>query len=335
MIARRAALTLTFALASIPTAAWAQPSDADRATARVLAEQGHEALDKKDYATAADRFGRARQMFPAPTLSLGLAQAQVGLGQWVAAQELLNRILREGAPPGSPPAWAKALVTARKELDALAPRIPSVIINVKGAPSSRVTIDGVPLPSAGLGVNRVVDPGRHAIHAEADGFTAADAAVTVAEGRVETVTLTLQPGPAAPHASPPVAPPPAAPLPATQSPPAQPPASGGSLAKTLGFVGIGVGGAGILMGAIAGGIAVVKHGSLATACPQSQCIGQQSAIDSYQLTGTITTAGFVAGGVLAATGVVLVLTAPKARPAGEARIAPFVGAGFAGAEGRF
>ena len=57
-------------------------------------------------------------------------------------------------------------------------------------------------------------------------------------------------------------------------------------------------------------------------------------VDSYNTMGTISTIGFVAGGVLAATGVVLVVTAPKSK-ATVARVSPVVSPGFLGAEGSF
>src|SRR5262249_50101448 len=59
--------------------AWGEPSASDRATARVLADEAGDALDKKNYEIAADRFGRADALVHAPTLLLGLARAQVGL----------------------------------------------------------------------------------------------------------------------------------------------------------------------------------------------------------------------------------------------------------------
>src|SRR4051794_6044258 len=42
-----------------PRVAWAEPTEADRATARSLASEGYDALERKDYATAVDRFRHA------------------------------------------------------------------------------------------------------------------------------------------------------------------------------------------------------------------------------------------------------------------------------------
>ena len=82
--------------------AWAEANEADRATARALALDGHDALKKKDYATAADRFSRADSLVHAPTLVVDWARALQGLGRFVEAHEKYELVLREGIPPGSP-----------------------------------------------------------------------------------------------------------------------------------------------------------------------------------------------------------------------------------------
>ena len=81
---------LALSLSLLAPAAHAQ-SAADRATARELGNDGQSALDKKDYATAEDRFRRAEALFHAPTLLLGYARAEVGLGKVVNASGTTNR----------------------------------------------------------------------------------------------------------------------------------------------------------------------------------------------------------------------------------------------------
>src|SRR5437899_40990 len=97
----------------------AAPSDADRATARALALEGFHALDMKDFATAADRFSRADALVHAPTLLLGLARAEVGLGKLVAAGEVYNRLVREPLPPNAPQVFIDAVENGKTELGAL------------------------------------------------------------------------------------------------------------------------------------------------------------------------------------------------------------------------
>ena len=73
--------------------AFAQASEADRATARSLAREGHDALLKKDYALAEDRFRRADQLVHAPSLVVDHARALVGLGRLVEAHERYALVL--------------------------------------------------------------------------------------------------------------------------------------------------------------------------------------------------------------------------------------------------
>ncbi len=336
-----AALLLGLSLASAPVSA--QTSDADRATARALAIEGQDALEKSDFPTAADRFTRADALIHAPTLLLGLAHAQVGLGKLVTAQETYNRILREGVPPGSPPAFAKAVKDATRELDALAPRIPTVTIKVSGVSGVSdvsgvsVTLDGAPVPAAALGAKRPVDPGKHLIRAVAPGLSPSEISLTLKEGKHETLTLELKPAAAGapPVATPSDTPPPAVTPPATSPPPAVA-KPGSSTQKVLGIAALGLGGAGLILGGVTGVLALGKHKQLKDDCPGGVCpASAQSALDSYHLMGTLSTVGFIVGGVGAAGGAVLFLTAPSAKPAREATLVPVLGAGYLGVQGTF
>jgi hypothetical protein len=296
-------------------------SDDDRATARAMAQEGQVALEKKDFETAADRFRRADALVHAPTLLLGRARAEVGLGKLVAAQEAYSRILREGVKPGSPPVWAKALDAAQKELDALEPRIPTLTIHVKGSESPQVKLDGAAVAAAAIGIKRPVDPGKHVIIATAEGMSTAEATVTVAERGTETVTLQITPVASKPA--------PVAPAPVAPPPPTVPPAQKGPPLKMIGVIALGVGGAGLALGAITGGLAIARHSALAGAKERTQ-----ADIDGYHLLGALSTAGFAAGGTLAAGGVVLVAVGSRRRGPATG-FSPWIGPGQVGATGSF
>ena len=66
--------------------------------------------------------------------------------------------------------------------------------------------------------------------------------------------------------------------------------------------------------------------------PQKSSI--QSDINDYNTLTTVSTVGFIAGGALAATGVVLWLTAPTASSSG-ATVTPVVSLGYLGVKGSF
>ncbi|XXX82163.1 PEGA domain-containing protein [Sorangium sp. So ce134] len=328
-MARRLGIaSLLLALTCAP-AALAQVSDADRATARSLAVEGQEALERKDFSAALDRFRRADAIIHAPTLLLGVARAQVGLGQWIAAQESYSRIVREGAPEKSPEQFFEAIAAAQRELDALAPRIPQVLISLRGPETAAVTIDGEPVPRAALGVKRPVDPGDHAIRAEAAGFAPVEAKVTLAEGASETVALELKP----------VAPPPVAapPPPPARAPDRGPGAAPGTSGRTiLGIAALGLGGAGLAAGAVGGVLAIGKHGDLSERCPSDRCAPSlQGDVDSYHAMGTLSTIGFAIGAAGVGVGTFLLLTAPRSPQRAGISITPVIGLGSAGAKGSF
>jgi hypothetical protein len=103
--------------------------------------------------------------------------------------------------------------------------------------------------------------------------------------------------------------------------------------KVAGIVTLGVGGAGLILGAITGGIAIGDHGDIANACPDAKnCPSSvQGKIDSYNTMGALSTVGFIAGGVLAVAGIVMWVLAPSAKKTEKAAawITPF------GVAGRF
>jgi hypothetical protein len=293
------------------------------------------ALRDKDYATAADRFGRAAALVHAPTLLRDLARAQVGLGKLVDAHENYSLIIREGVAPDAPQPWVQALADAKAEIVSIPPRLPWVTITVTGPSNPTVTIDGVTISTASLGVKRPADPGQHEIRAAAPGYYTAKKTVVLNEGESVNIAFELE-------EAPPDAPPePEAPsLTQTSEVSLEPawrrPAIIGAFA---------VGGAGLALGGVTGILAIRKHGKLSTACNNGTCGPEQEAeLDRYHTLGTLSTIGFVAGGVGTAAGVVLLLVKPQSasasgkstsKPRSAINLTPFVGLASAGIEGTF
>ena len=123
------------------------------------------------------------------------------------------------------------------------------------------------------------------------------------------------------------------------------PASSGSPLRTAAWIGVAAGGAGLLAGAIVGGVLVSTKSRLDEAGCPAHCPDSTAAdLGTYNSLRPVTTAVLAAGGALVvAGGLVLILgpspkDAPKtgsygARP--SVSIAPFVGAGSAGVRGVF
>ena len=295
------------------------------------------ALNAKDYATAADRFQRALALVHAPTLLRDLARAQVGLGRLVDAHETYSLIIREGVAADAPPPWVKALADAKAEVATVTPRLPWITITVAGPAHPKVTIDGAPIPEASLGVKRAADPGRHEIRALATGYYTAKKSVMLNEGESVNVDFELED-----------APPDAAPKDEEETgkvsvatvvdPPWRKPVTIGAFA---------LGGAGIVLGSVTGILAMTKHNKLATDCPGGTCHPpHEGAYNSFHTFATLSTIGFVTGGVAAGAGVVLLLVKPQnfvQQPDSDQGApkrtgfswSPFVGLSGAGVEGTF
>jgi hypothetical protein len=305
--------------------AWAEPNEADRATARSLALEGHAALQKKDYQTAADRFGRADALVHAPTLVVDWARALQGLGRFVEAHEKYEQVLREGVTSSSPKSWTRALEDAKKELDALKPRLGWVIVVLKEPPEATVTIDDVVVPAAALGVKRAADPGFPEVKATAPGYEPFKQTVTVGPGEERTLEVTM-------IRAPEVA---AAPAPPSDEVYRGRPSQTRRIAS---YVVLGVGGAGLLAGGVTGAMMLKKRSDLRSECVDNTCRSSSSKkISTYHTYGTISAATLAVGVAGLGTGVVLLLTEPKPEATGDAQLRwrPLLGPGLVGAEGTF
>jgi len=192
----------------------------------------------------------------------------------------------------------------------------------------------------------------------ADGYKSFEMKFAVLEGGSATEAVTLEKGEAA---APAVTPPPtpgATPAPGpAPAPGAQPATTAPATAEVsttgkksiLPWVAFGVGGAGLILGGIAGIAALSDHSSIAKDCPGGTCPADNphtSDISAYHTMGTLSTVGFIVAGVGAAAGVVLLVTQPKGSgdsappssapaPATGVRLYPVVGVGSAGVLGTF
>jgi hypothetical protein len=289
---------------------------------------------------AEDLFRRAEALYHAPTLCVGLARSQAHLKKYVESWENYHRVIVDGLPANANPAMVQALSDAKAEIDGVAAKRSLVTITVSGPSSPNVTVDDQAIPAAGLGVERPVDPGTHVVKATAQGYQPAETSFTVDEGASAKAALEMKPDASASAA-------PAGGAVTTTAGGATPGADtqggahGGSMQRTLGWVALGVGAAGLITGTIAGILVLSQHSDLSTQCSTGTCDPSHSSdLDSYHTKGTISTVGFVVGAVAAAGGAVLLLTAPKKSAATTGAstgpyVTPYVGLGSVGAVGAF
>jgi hypothetical protein len=326
------AAVLVASVAATTVAGAAEPSPQDIAQARELAIQAQEAFEAGRYGESERLWIAASALYPqAPTLTLGLARTQAKLGKLVLSQESYRKIIREHEnDPNLTPAFKDAVEAAKNEVTSVSARIANVIITVEGPPNPIVALDGQPVAAAALGLKRPVDPGTHVVKAEAEGYKTAETSFEVAESGLAEAKLKLEKLVAAPGGP-------------AHDTPTPPPPPAPERDRTLAYVAFGVGGAGLVLGAVTGALAMGKHGELSDKCPNGRCpnaLGDE--VDSYRTMGTLSTVGFVVAGVGIAAGTVLWITAPKKAPAlGAARspsyvsARPYLGLGGGGVAGTF
>ena len=220
---------------------------------------------------------------------------------------------------------------AKTEADALAPRIPTISFELTGAPPEEVElrVDGTLVPSSLLREPWPADPGTRTVQGKR-GSEVVTVSVTLKEGSTARAALHFTGSPASiPQAASP------APARSSAAPEIVAPApSHSSAQRTVGWITLGVGGAGLAFGGVTGLLLVSKHGSLANSCSGSVCAAsKQSDVSSFNSLRTLSSVGLIAGAALSAGGAVLLLTAPhkSESPSAEA----YLGASELGLRGRF
>ncbi len=336
-------IALTLACASV---AHADPSAADKETARGLMNEGRADRDKGDLKGAMKAFAAADALMHVPTTGIELAKAQVAAGLLVEARDTALRVTRIPEKPSEPAPFKAARDAAAQLNDELGARIPSLTINVKNVPdgvTASVEVDGASLPSELLGQPRKLNPGHHVITAKA-GTADGKEEIDLAEKDSKEVSIEL-PAQSAP------APEAKTELPTT--PPDTPTESSGGN-KLLIFGGFGLAGAGVIAGSITGLLAISKANSIKGNSSACQNTGgnevcnpsEDSDLSSGKTLATISTVSFIVAGVGAALGVTGFFVGgssspkPADAPAPEptesaARIVPWIGLGSAGVSGTF
>jgi hypothetical protein len=331
---------------AVCSVAWAEPSAADRETARDLMKEGDKKFAAKDAAGAMRAYEEAHKLVNVPTTGRELARAQEALGLFVEARDTCSLVSKMPKQPNEPAPFTNARTECTDVASALAPKIGTLRIVIEGVSAElkpEITIDGVPIPG-GTSVSRRVNPGRHMVKAAAPGYGESRAETTLSEGGMLDVKLTLTPD--GKPSKPPVT---TVVTGDGKTPPAEgpPPPVEPTTKQTspLVYVGFGLGGVGLLAGGITGALAFSKASSAKDQCTSNVCpSGAQSDIDGSKTMGTISTIGFGVGVAGVAVGVVGLLiskpaTAANAAPARAARtggtLVPVIGLGSAGLAGTF
>jgi hypothetical protein len=324
----------------------------DVAAAEALWNRGMADMEAGDYPKACPAIGESYRLDPRPGTLFTLAECEFRRGRLATAfarygdyLALLDALSPEKRARQQAQGRDKA---ARDQRAALGPQVPELTLTLgPRAPSGAVVKrDGVVLAEPSLGIALPVDPGEHVITLEIPGKPPSERRVTLAPREKKVLMLEEQePARAAPPPTPPPPPPPPRPRPALAPiaaplpPPPPTPRSGPSAQKIAGYTVGGAGAAGVVVGAVLGGLTLAKKGTINAECRlvSGTHTCSQAGLDarsSAVALGNGSTASVIAGAALAATGAALILT-DRRRPISVGLIS-VDGAGVqAGAAGRF
>jgi hypothetical protein len=351
MGSRRVRLTLTATAMAVCLAApgaWAQPSGADRETARSMMQEGRDLRDKGDLKGALQRFKAADDIMHVPTTALEVARVQVTLGLLIEALDTIAAIRKSPVQPDDPAPFKDARAKA-DDLDAkVEGRVPSLAITVTGAAETEtpaIAVDGVSLPVGAAGIPRKINPGHHVVTARTASGDAKEE-VDVVEGEKKDVALVI----------------------AAVSNEGEGPAEADVKHDTvhspsaITWTGIVFAGAGLVAGTVTGIMTLSKASSVKNECSQAKtCMTTQSISDLNAGNSLATVADISFAVAAAGAGVAIVslivghkspavaasvpATDPEAAPAEPAaapppaeshlRMTPWIGLGSAGVFGTF
>jgi hypothetical protein len=292
--------------------------EATRSMIREISGEGVAAYQDGEYELARQKLDQAFSMLPTAPLGLWSARTLEKLGLLVEARERYLAAERAPTDPGGDRELQKqARQDAVSEREALEARIPKVVVRLRAGPATEgdpsrdvtLSVGGKSLPAAFVGTAIPVNPGRLQITAVRNGEHATKD-IDIDAGERKEVTLVLQPGP---PADPVTEADPAAPVaePGAVHDEAKEPKSRGSWQPIAGWIGIGLGVGGLALGGVGSALVYDKLGALdcdGEGCPPGTSAEEMAAGNSLR---TMSTVGYVVGGVLLATGVTLLLTAPK------------------------
>ncbi|HZO12098.1 MAG TPA: hypothetical protein VFB62_02535 [Polyangiaceae bacterium] len=274
---------LALALVLLVSPLFAQKSaSTDEALRR--AYEADELFAASKWNEAYEKFASAEAIAHSPVFVVFMGHCRRNAGRLLEAEEIYQRVADETLADNAPTPFRDAQREAERELSAVRAKIPSIVVSVS-PPDAAITIDDKPA-TAGKAVR--LDPGSHVVEAVRRRKNVRKT-VSLREG-MQDFQVELE-------------------FPADKSAPKE---EEGSLAPGIALLVIG--GAGLVLGAITGGIALGLSNEIKTGCIDDHClVSDAEKLDTAKLLAVISTVGFAVGGAAAVTGTILVIV----RPGGE------------------
>jgi hypothetical protein len=257
------------------------------AAAETLFQQGRDEMAKGNYDSACGKLRQSDELDPALGTKLNLADCESKRGKLATAWELFKAVEQKLDESDS------RFPLAKQKREAIEPRLPKlVIVLAQGAPLNTTVREGTAvMGSTAFGIELPLDPGSHDLLVSAPNRS--DAKLTVMLEPGKTTKVEVAPGGvvAAPITSTPASITPMAPAGSADT------RSSGK-GRTLGYVFVGVGVAGLVVGGVAGVLALNAKQTNNSHCNEitrtCDATGRDAA-SSGRLFGPMTTAGLAVG----------------------------------------
>ena len=308
---------LSFPVLSSPVLAQTAPDTREVNAARDAYNRGLGELRAKNYEKALELFEQADITMAVPSTRARVADALAGLGRLVEAREKAKSVSAIAVAPDENEVQAAARQRATALVQKLASRVAILTFDVPAGPNAMVSVDAVTVPRGQYG-GYAVDPGAHQVKVYSDGGGDQQVSINVAEGEQKAVSFDGSD-------------------------------SGSSSISPLVWIGVGLAGAGLVTGVVAGAITLGRSADVAELCTAGDgddCLPDQYGLRDDALTSAhVSTAGFAVAGVGAVVAVIGLLVgsddgsdadvALLDTSVGDVTLTPLVGPNFVGVRGTF
>ena len=274
-------------------------ASADTVQADALFDQGKQLMEEGNTDAACEKFQASFDMLERLGVLLNLANCQKEAGRTASAHANFKRAEAMANKAGE----SDRAEYARAAAEGLEGSLSTLAVNVADpVPGLVVKRNGEVLSEASFGLPVPSDPGEMTITAEAEGYVAWSTTITIGQEKsTESIAVPLlEKDPTAGEGD-------------SGAPPLATAGSDddGVDLTTVGFIVGGVGVVGVALGAVTG---LVAAGTASSAeddpalCPNKECTpAGREEIDSAESTATVSTIGFIVGGLAVAAGVTLVI----------------------------
>lgn len=170
----------------------AEPSAAEKETARSLMDEGDRLFAKGELAGALKRYRAAHQIMGVPTTGIEVARVQEKMGLLVEARAMAIEVAHSSPSAKEPKVFAEARAEATELASDLEARVPSVTIEV-GPPEADATIKigDTLVPQVAVGLPYKVNPGKHVLNVTAPGYLPQNMEFEVAEAEERVLHVVL------------------------------------------------------------------------------------------------------------------------------------------------